>query len=155
MQKLTLLFLVRNDEVLLAMKKRGFGEGKWNGIGGKVDEGESVIEALIREAQEEISITPVNYMKHAEIIFDEFHNHKRRQLEVHTYICNRWDGIPTESEEMRPRWFNRNELPYEQMWADDPYWLPQVLTGNKLRCEFKLSKTGKIISAQVLEVENF
>lgn len=34
MKKVTIVFLVRDDKILLAMKKRGFGEGKWNGVGG-------------------------------------------------------------------------------------------------------------------------
>ncbi|CAN0505072.1 unnamed protein product, partial [Ectocarpus sp. 12 AP-2014] len=34
-----------SKEILLGMKKRGFGEGKWNGFGGKVESGESVEEA--------------------------------------------------------------------------------------------------------------
>ncbi|MDO8590857.1 MAG: NUDIX domain-containing protein, partial [bacterium] len=56
MRLTTLCFLVRDDEVLLAMKKRGFGVGKFNGVGGKVTAGESVLEAMIREAKEEIRV---------------------------------------------------------------------------------------------------
>lgn len=33
----TLCLLKRNDEILLAMKKRGFGTGKYNGVGGKIE----------------------------------------------------------------------------------------------------------------------
>lgn len=155
MQQLTLLFLIRGDEVLLAMKKRGFGEGKWNGIGGKVDKDESLIEALIRESQEEIDVTPISYEKRAQIIFDEYHNQAYKQLEVHTFVCDKWKGVPSESEEMKPRWFNKNKLPFEKMWADDPYWLPLVLVGKKLKCKFKLSETGKIESSEIIEVSDF
>ena len=38
----TLCFLVKDNQILLAMKKRGFGEGKWNGVGGKVNPGETI-----------------------------------------------------------------------------------------------------------------
>ena len=41
MKLVTLLFLRRDGQILLAMKKRGFGEGKWNGVGGKVEPGET------------------------------------------------------------------------------------------------------------------
>lgn len=41
MRLATLCYLLKDDQVLLAMKKRGFGEGKWNGPGGKVEKGET------------------------------------------------------------------------------------------------------------------
>lgn len=39
---LTLVLVVRPGRVLLGMKKRGFGAGKWNGFGGKVQPGETI-----------------------------------------------------------------------------------------------------------------
>ena len=39
---LTLCLITKGDDVLLGMKKRGFGEGLWNGFGGKVSEGETI-----------------------------------------------------------------------------------------------------------------
>ena len=58
MKERTLLFLYKPKEkrILLAMKKRGFGEWKWNGVGGKLEGNETVQEAAVREAQEEISV---------------------------------------------------------------------------------------------------
>ncbi len=47
-----LVFILRGDEVLLAMKKRGLGTGKWNGPGGKVKGKETPEEAAIRETEE-------------------------------------------------------------------------------------------------------
>ena len=43
------MFAKKKDKVLLAMKKRGFGAGKWNGVGGKVKDGETIKQAAIRE----------------------------------------------------------------------------------------------------------
>ena len=45
---LTLVLVVQPGRVLLGMKKRGFGVGKWNGFGGKVQPGESIEEAARR-----------------------------------------------------------------------------------------------------------
>ena len=49
-KQLTLLFVLEPEkkEVLLGMKKRGFGQGRWNGFGGKVQAGETVEDAAIR-----------------------------------------------------------------------------------------------------------
>ena len=58
MKQTTLCFLLNDrGEVLLAMKKRGFGTGKWNGVGGKVQEGEDIAAAALREIKEEIGVT--------------------------------------------------------------------------------------------------
>ena len=54
MTKGTLVYIIKNNEVLLAMKKRGFGEGKWNGPGGKLHPGEDPIVCAARELEEEI-----------------------------------------------------------------------------------------------------
>lgn len=49
LSKLFTLIIVRNeDEILLGFKKRGFGVGKWNGFGGKVETGESITDAAVR-----------------------------------------------------------------------------------------------------------
>ena len=50
---LTLVLLREENRVLLGMKKRGFGVGKWNGFGGKLEPGETVVEAAARELEEE------------------------------------------------------------------------------------------------------
>ena len=60
---LTLLIIHKGDKVLLGMKKRGFGVGRWNGFGGKVDQGETVENAAKREIFEEAGITANNLEK--------------------------------------------------------------------------------------------
>ncbi len=45
---LTLVFVREGDKILLGLKKRGFGKGKWNGFGGKVERGETIKQATIR-----------------------------------------------------------------------------------------------------------
>lgn len=153
MKQLTLLFLLRDNQILLAMKKRGFGAGRWNGVGGKLDEGETVEQALVRECEEEIEVTPNDYQKAAEIIFHEHHDGEQKAMQVHIYTCTDWAGEPTETEEMAPKWYDLSEIPYEEMWPDDPFWLPQVIEGKKLRCEFELDAMDQIVKTSVEEVE--
>eukprot|EP00729_Bicosta_minor_P028396 gene28396-12164_t len=54
-KRLTLILLreLETSRILLGMKKRGFGAGKWNGFGGKVEVGETIVEGAVREMQEE------------------------------------------------------------------------------------------------------
>jgi mutator protein MutT len=150
----TLLLLQRGNEVLLAMKKRGFGAGRWNGVGGKLDPGETIEQAVVRECQEEIGVTPVIYEKVAEHEFLEFHDKQPHRMVVHTYLCNSWQGTPEESEEMAPKWFGISEVPYNDMWPDDEFWLPQVLAGKKVRTKFVLDEEDAIKSREVVEVES-
>ncbi len=152
MKDLTLIFLLQDKKVLLAMKKRGFGEGKWNGVGGKIEQGETVEQALIRETQEEIGVTPTVYQQVADITFDELHENERKLMHVNVFTCTQWEGDPEESEEMRPEWFNFNEIPYNQMWSDDSFWLPQVLAGKKLIATFKLNDNNEVTDHNIKEV---
>ena len=152
MKKLTLLFLVRDNQILLAMKKRGFGKGRWNGVGGKLEANESLREAVIRECKEEINVTPYEFEKMAEIEFDQQHLGVKETLNVYAYVATSWDGIPVETEEMAPKWFQISEIPYEDMWADDKFWLPLVLDGKKLRCKFVLDEDDDIIDKEIIKV---
>jgi len=152
---LSLLFLRRDNEVLLAMKKRGFGEGRWNGVGGKVENGESIEQAMIRETEEEISITPTAYEKVADIRFDEYFKGEPTLMHVHVFVATAWTGEPAESEEMSPKWFTLDQIPYDHMWSDDPFWLPQVLDGKKISADFKLDASDVILNHTIKTVVGF
>ena len=152
---LSLLFLSKPDQVLLAMKKRGFGEGRWNGVGGKVEEGETIEAAMIRETQEEIGVTPTVYEKVGDIRFDEFFKGKPTLMHVHIFLATEWEGAPTESEEMAPQWFAHANIPYSDMWSDDPFWLPQILRGKKISADFKLDESDTIVSRTIHIVPGF
>lgn len=144
----TLVFLIKNDEVLLAMKKRGFGEGKWNGSGGKVHEEETVEEAAKREVKEEIGVSIKNLNKVATLNF-YFADRQEWNQQVTVYLTKEWQGEPIESEEMKPKWFKIGDVPYNQMWSDDCFWLPQVLKGNKIEADFIFDGNQQTIDKDV------
>lgn len=155
----TLVFLIKRSEgritqVCLAMKKRGFGEGRWNGVGGKIDTGETVEQAAAREAQEEIDVVILQLRKMAELSFYFPHNPDWNQ-KVHVYLCQDWKGDPVETEEMRPQWFSVQNLPFGQMWPDDPYWLPEVLKGNMLKARFRFEEGDNLIQKKIIKVDRW
>ena len=152
---LSLLFLRREDEILLAMKKRGFGKGRWNGVGGKVEVGESIEQAMIRETQEEIGVTPVAFEKVADIRFDEYFKGEPTIMHVYVFTATEWTGEPIETEEMAPMWFSIDAIPYTDMWSDDPYWLPQVIAGKKIDADFILDESDVILEHTIKEVIRF
>jgi mutator protein MutT len=128
--KTTLLFLRQDDQILLAMKKRGFGVNKWNGAGGKVEAGETVEQAAVRECQEEIGVTPTNLKYCGRIFFNDLPDVKHY---CYLYQTWEWIGEPHETEEMRPQWFHISDVPYDQMWPDDRFWIPKMLDGITLK----------------------
>ena len=130
----TLVFVRRGDEILLGMKKRGFGEGRWNGFGGKIESGETPLEGAKRELGEESGLVGESFEEVAHIFFD--FETTPDTIDCTVYFCDAYSGDPVETEEMRPQWFKANDLPYEQMWTDDKHWLPLVLQGRKLEAIF-------------------
>ncbi len=140
MQDTTLVLLLKDDppsEVLLGCKKIGFGQGKYTGFGGKIESGETVAEAALRELAEEtgILLPPASLERIATLTFIFPHRPKWSQR-VHVFTAHKWKGEPAESDEMRPQWFAVNAIPYDQMWDDARYWLPRVLSGEKFRARF-------------------
>lgn len=150
MQPATLCFIRDNDKILLIRKKRGVGEGLFNGPGGKVEEGEAVDEAAVREVEEEIGVTPLNVEKRGETRFvfgdDPF-------MHVHIFVATDYDGEPEETGEAEPHWFHVDELPYDDMWPDDRYWMPHFLAHNTFRGTFWFDDDGDELLDHKLETD--
>lgn len=148
---LTLTLIHQHPNILLGLKKRGFGEGRWNGFGGKVSTGETIEGAARRELLEEAGIRAANLEKCGVLDF-EFKGNPET-LEVHVFKTHDFKGEPTESEEMKPRWFHVNEIPFHSMWPDDPHWFPLMLSDKKFRGKFLFEGHDKIIDKHLEEVE--
>ena len=151
MKDMTLVLPVRDGRILLGMKKRGFGAGKINGFGGKLEEGESILEAAIRELVEEVGLeAEIDKLKKvAELSF--FFPHKTEKgwdQKVHVFLIDDWKGEPTESDEMGFEWHDFDKIPFERMWDDDKYWIPDVLNGRKISGKFSFGEDNSTISSQ-------
>lgn len=131
----TLVFCFNKDEsnnrqILLGMKKRGFGTGKWNGFGGKIEPGETVEEGARRELEEESNLVANALVRRGYIVFNMIQS--KMLMRVHVFTCTDYTGTPQESEEMKPQWYNVDSLPYQLMWPDDQYWMPLLLKETKV-----------------------
>jgi 8-oxo-dGTP diphosphatase/2-hydroxy-dATP diphosphatase len=125
----TLIFCRRSNpetgkrEILLGMKKRGFGAGKWNGFGGKFDGNEDIHECAQRELFEESCIQCSEFEQTGFMIYEM----GDKLMPVHVLQCWKFTGNPIESDEMKPQWFEEDSLPFNSMWVDDPHWFPYLL----------------------------
>lgn len=122
----TLLFVREGDQVLLIRKRRGLGAGKINGPGGRLEPGETPLQAAIRETEEEVEVVPGDIAAHGELRFEFVDGYR---LHAHLFVAHSHTGTPTVTDEAIPQWFPVGDLPFEQMWADDRLWLPAVLGG--------------------------
>ncbi len=145
----TTLCLVRDgDYVLLALKKRGFGQGKWNGFGGKVQPDESIEDAAVRETEEEGRIRPRNLRKIGVLRFS--FEGEAPSIECHVFWTDLWDGSPAETEEMKPAWFGRADIPFQDMWTDDIHWFPLFFAGTPFVGTFHFAADHRMILRQEL-----
>ncbi len=149
---LTLCLVTKDTDVLLAMKKRGFGAGRWNGFGGKVKEGESIEDAAIRETREEASIEVTDLQKVG--IFEFKFEGDPKTLEAHVFTTSSYSGEPTESEEMKPQWFSIVAVPYQDMWPGDVLWMPKVLEGKKIKGSYLFGPNDRVLKHEQQEVES-
>ncbi|KKR21602.1 MAG: Nudix (Nucleoside diphosphate linked moiety X)-type motif 1 [Candidatus Moranbacteria bacterium GW2011_GWA2_39_41] len=150
----TLCIIRQEDRVLLGMKKRGFGAGRWNGFGGKLQDGETIEEAVKREIHEEAGITVEKIEKVGNIEF-EFQGNQEI-LDVHIFRAEEFSGEPIETEEMKPQWFKIDEIPFENMWPDDSYWMPLFLDNKKFSGKFLFDRENntKILENKLEVIEN-
>ena len=126
----TLVFVIRDGNILLINKKTGLGKGKVNGPGGKVEPGESPEACAVRECQEELGISVSNLQYRGQHRFQFVDGYS---IHVWVYRTADFEGVPTESVEAKPLWVALDEIPYEQMWEDDAIWLPMMIRGERFQ----------------------
>ena len=140
MLETTLCFPLRDSDsnvgrdVLLIEKRRGLGEGWYNGPGGKCEPGETPPECAIRETREEVGLEVTALEKAGELTFlldGDVHS------VCHVFRTRSFTGEPTASDEAYPEWVPIEDVPYDRMWDDDHLWLPGVLEGKTVVGEFR------------------
>ncbi len=120
----TLLFVVRDGQVLLIRKKRGLGAGKINGPGGKLDPGEAPLACALRETAEELGVHATGVREAGHL---RFHFLDGLRLFCTVFRADGCEGEAVETDEAAPLWTATDALPFDEMWVDDRLWLPALL----------------------------
>src|SRR6185436_10215391 len=117
-------------EVLLGRKKHGLGQGYFVGLGGKLEPGESAVDAAVREVFEESGVVvAASDLEPRGLLTYHFPHREAWSQESSVFVCRTWTGDPSESDELDPEWIALDDVPFDEMWDDARRWLPEVLAG--------------------------
>ena len=146
----TLCFVIRGVQILLIRKKRGLGAGKINGPGGRIEPPETARDCAIRETREELGVTPTGVEACGELLFQFSHGYA-----LHGYVFRASDceGEAKETDEAIPVWTPVHAIPYDEMWADDRFWIPHMLEGRRFNGRFLFDSSTDRLLDYVLDVE--
>lgn len=138
----TLCHIMDGNLLLLQLKGMGlFGEGKWNGVGGKLKANEVPREGATREALEETGLLVSKLKKHGILNF-YFGLKAKPDWVVHIFSTKTFEGKLKSSEEGILRWFTFDKIPYDKMWQDDKHWLPLLLEGKQFTGNFYFNENA-------------
>ena len=151
----TLVEIMDEDKLLLKRSSRGVSTGKWNGVGGKLYEGEKPEENAVRETLEETGLTVSNLFYHGIM---KFHNYGKEDVDfaVHLFSTKNFSGELRERSDDggEVRWFKIDELPWNEMWGDDKHWLPHMLSGERFDADFYFDEGNKNILKHEIRVRS-
>ncbi len=144
-ERATLLFVIKDGRILLIRKKRGLGAGKINGPGGRLEPGETAVEAAVRETREELGIDALAPDWRGDLHFQFTDGYS---LHCSVFASPDFRGEPVETDEAKPLWTPLDAIPYDEMWEDDARWLPGFLAGRKFR-GFFIFEGDKMLSHRI------
>ncbi|KAG6455684.1 7,8-dihydro-8-oxoguanine triphosphatase [Manduca sexta] len=155
LKKVYTLVFIRNDtKILLGWKKRGFGVNQWNGFGGKLEPNETIQEAAVRELKEEcclsVKTADLRNIGHLEFTFED----DPVMMDVRVFSTNMYEGVPKETEEMCPKWFDLDRIPFDDMWPDDKFWFPYMLKNKLFYAKFHYKGFDTILHYNIEELES-
>lgn len=146
----TLCQVIDDGCLLLLLKTAGrFGEGKWNGPGGKLNNKETPEEGVVREVYEETGLKVSDLVYHGGL-YHYFGQEDEPDWFVHIFSTKTFKGKVKESEEGALKWFRFADIPYNQMWQDDEYWLPLALENKRFTGSFYFNEDGSELIRHVL-----
>lgn len=149
-RRIALCFLFRDTptgrEVLLGLKRSGFGTGRIVALGGGIEPGETPVEAAAREVGEESGVV-VNIADLTELgpVRWRFPVRPLWDMDAVVFITDRFSGEPCRSDEIDPRWYPVAGLPWEGMWEDAQRWLGHVLRGQQLDVTVTLNPDNETV----------
>lgn len=108
-------------------------EGKWNGLGGKFEAGETPEECVVREVYEESGLSIENPKLCGLLLFPDF---KGNDWYVFVYTANEFRGELIDSPEGRLEWIPDTQLLDLNLWESDHIFMPWIREGKFFSAKF-------------------
>ena len=147
------LCLIENPDthqLLMVRNLRGMNKGFYNFAGGKLNWGEDIRTALVREVKEETNLTLMGAKLVGRIDIVPADVKKVRadtkDCQVYVFYSDRYKGEPKAADkEVELYWFDKDKIPFENMRDNDRLWLPKVLNGEMVNMKFRRDQDGKLV----------
>lgn len=138
----------RNGEFLFGEKVKRVGKGRLNAPGGKVEAGETIAQATVRELEQEagLHISPRYVLPRAVLDCHTYEDGGVRAMRMFVSLIDtdQWGGRLASSKEMRNySWITPEDIPYERLLPGDRLWLPKVLSRKCVRGEIRYASGEK------------
>ena len=120
----TLCYIKQDGHTLMVYRNKkpnDMHKGKWNGLGGKFEPGESPEDCVIREVQEESGLQIRNPKMHGMLMFPDF---KGDDWYVFVFTANQFSGDLIDSPEGRLEWIPDEKLISLNLWESDQVFFP-------------------------------
>jgi len=141
MKLATLLYVMKDDHTLMIYrnkKKNDYHKGKWNGLGGKFEMGESPEDCAIRELKEESGLSAENLIMKGHIAFPMFD--EKDDWYVFVFVIDKFSGNQIESDEGRLEWIPNEKLSELNLWDGDKIFLPWLFQEKFFSAKFNYNK---------------
>jgi 8-oxo-dGTP diphosphatase len=148
-EQVTVSYVYKDGKILLGLCKRGLSKGKWNGFGGHQESAETIEQTAKREFFEESGARAVAIEKRGLL---KITNTSHGEIELHIFRVLEYEGVPQETDEMSPRWFQCDKVPYKNMWPNDRIHLPLLLSDELFTGYFYLDDGRKILEYSIKKV---
>lgn len=150
MKLTTLCYIEKNNYYLMlhrTKKKNDVNAGKWIGVGGKFEPGESPDDCLCREVFEETGLTLTSYHYRGIITFI-YNEHEAEYM--HLYTANGFTGTLTDQcHEGELKWIHKADIPSLSLWQGDRIFL-KLLADNMPAFSLKLVYQNDTLLAAIL-----
>lgn len=137
MKLATLCYVKHNRQTLMihrTKKANDIHEGKWNGLGGKLEAGESPEQCVIREVREEAGLEITHPRYHGLLVFADF---KSEDWYVWVFTATDFSGDLIDSNEGHLRWIPDEEVASLRLWPSDLVFLPWLASDRVFSARFQ------------------